>query len=298
MRLAVQWDSIGITLWVFSDNQWTAVATYRVPSVGSLDAMFWDVDGWYRCVGAYCSVAGSVLQVKRFEVGPSGRVGLRDLCSVTYEDGTPYTDALGRVYITATVAPPNLMGGSVNGVHICHCGVFLYDPANRSISGEVGRIYTRHNSASPVQPATRGNSPIKVVCDRNSSQWILLVSDWSDGGRNIRIVRQKTSPLVGASIVDASEVLVSSPDGSTYCYDADLLWYDGQWRMVMTWGAVNGNNALVSAPTLDALKTASKKIITSAGEGPRWNRIGGKWLINVTGYIRDVYGDPIAAKSK
>lgn len=293
MRLAVQWTSFGVSLWSFSDGQWTALVSYRIPDVGGVGAQFWDVDGWYRCVGSYCSVAASVLQIKRLEVGMSGRVGLRDLCAVTYEDGSPYTDTIGRVYLTATVAPPNLVGSGLNGVQICHCGVFLYDPANRQISGEVGRIYTRHVSASPALPATRGNSPIKVVCDRNGSQWILLVSDWSDGGRNIRIVRQKTSPLHGPSIVDGTEVIISSPDGSTYAYDADLLWYQGLWRMVMTWGAVNGNNALVTATTLDGLKTASKKVITSAGEGPRWNRIGGQWLINVSGHIRDLNGDPI-----
>jgi hypothetical protein len=58
---------------------------------------------------------------------------------------------------------------------------------------------------------------------------------------------------------------------------------------------VNGNNALISAPTLDGLKTAPKKVITSAGEGPRWTRLSGTWYINVNGVIRDMNGDAIPA---
>lgn len=301
MRLAVTWDALAMSLWHYStDGHWVPVASYRVPSLvngamGTVDPMQWSFDGWNRTIGAYCSVAASVLRYARVEIVPTGRVGLRDLNTVTYEDGQPIADADGRIYITATVAPANQLGSTLNAIHACHCGVFLYDPCRRTLSPEIGRIYTRHPSSSNGYLATRGNSPIKVVCDRTSGQWLLLVSDWSDGGRNVRIVRQKTSPLRCASVVDASEILVSSPDASTYCYDADLIYFGGLWRLVCTWGAVNGNNALVSAPTLDGLKTAAKKVIISAGEGPRWTRLSGVWYINVNGVIRDIDGNAISA---
>jgi hypothetical protein len=184
-----------------------------------------DLSLWYSCFGhAAPGTFTNTITFKNFQAGRFGGVGVRDICVVTHEDGSPYFASPTSVYALATLA------GASGGILEASMGVFTIDLEKKEFT-QTGLIMVSRSGK------TQNDHAGCMIREDNGDQH-LCVSTWGTDPTPTRI-EYKFQPaavdlLHGAHVVTATVLNLTQQPASFGQYDPFLIRLSGVWYMAYT----------------------------------------------------------------
>lgn len=203
---------------------WVKVTSFDVSVY--IDFKAQDLSLWYPCFGhASPGTFANTMTYKNFQAGRFGGVGIRDICVVTHEDGSPYFASPTSVYALATLA------GASGGIVEASMGVFIIDLEKKEFT-QTGVIMV--NRSGKIQNDHAGC----MIREDNGDQH-LCVSTWGTDPTPTRIeykfVAAATDLLNGSHVVSAMAILnLTQQPASFGQYDPFLIRLSGVWYMAYT----------------------------------------------------------------
>ena len=204
------------TVLVDAGRGWRALATDKNRVAPRLDLR--RPETLSRFTVAWGSLDGAV-DVGALRAGVFGMAGLRDLHVVQHADGTPYTDADGRMFLTATCAGPGFFTQA-------HWGVFAFDPDRVAVDGleQTAHLFTRRDGM------VLGDHAGQLV--RDGDTWHAAVSSWGDftpqRGVHVRHLTTSADLLHGVHLLETRRTPMPTDRGS---YDPGMTLIDGRWHV-------------------------------------------------------------------
>lgn len=261
------------TVLVDAGRGWQALATDRHRVAPRLDLR--RPETLSRFVVAWGALDG-VVDVGRVRAGVFGMAGLRDLHVVQNADGSPYVDADGRMFLTATCAGLGFFTQA-------HWGVFAFDPDRVAEDGleQTAHLFTRRDGL------VLGDHAGQLVRDGDS--WHVAVSSWGDftpqRGVHVRHLTTSEDLLRGVHVLATERTPMPTGRGS---YDPGLTRIDGRWHVSYVESVSHRPSrfhpALAVAPEGAAHWTEGLERVGEADgldftEGPILARLDGEWLV-------------------
>jgi len=219
---------------------------------------------WFAAFGfSTPGVNLNVLTLDDFKVGRFGGVGMRDMCVVTNEDGSPYFTSPTVVKALATLGSPS------GGISESSMGVFDIDLEQKTFT-QTGVIMV--NRGGRVQNDHAGH----MIRESNGDQH-LSISSWGDSPAVTRIyykfVPAATDLFTGLNVISSMSQLslTELPSGGGQ-YDPFLIFKNGLWYMAYTATLPSANSfypALDSSSDLTTWSNVGKDSTALQYEGTR-----------------------------
>lgn len=221
-------------------NVWIKVSSFDMSAY--LDFKAQDLSLWYSCFGhASPGTFANTITFKNFQYGRFGGVGIRDVCMVTHEDGSPYFASDSTVYALATLA------GAGGGISEGSQGVFLIDLEKKTFT-QTGLLMV--SRGGKIQNDHAGH----MIREDNGDQH-LSISTWGDTPAATRVVYKfitaATDLLSGANVVASMTTLALTVVAAGSQYDPFLIRKIGVWYMAYTCAPVAPPTGTPFFPALD-----------------------------------------------
>lgn len=209
----------------------------------SLDFKAEDFSLWFPAFGyAQPGTNLNTTTFDNFQCGAFGGVGIRDICVVTHEDGSPNFQSPNVVRALATLA------GASGGIAEASQGVFLIDLEKKTFT-QTGVIMVQRGGR------VQNDHADMMILEPNGDQH-LTVSSWGDTPASVRIlykfVPAAQNLMAGRNTVAAMATLALPVVADSY-WDPFLIKRGGLWYLAYTASPVTPNlfyPALASSPDL------------------------------------------------
>jgi hypothetical protein len=204
-----------------------------------------DLTQWFSAFGlAAPGTFVNTVTFKHFQAGRFGGVGIRDICVVTHEDGSPKFASPTSVYALATLA------GASGGISEASCGSFVIDLEKKTFT-QVGTLMVLRGGK--IQNDHAGS----MIREDNGDQHF-CISTWGDTPAATRIlyklVLAATDLLNGAHVISGMATLALSvlPTVGAGQYDPFLIFKAGLWYIAYTVAPVPPAPGTPFFPALDS----------------------------------------------
>lgn len=294
--IRVVWRRNVMSIRALVNGAWIVVGGYGIsPSLFTasdyVSLQYFDDAGFKFAIGAK-SVASSPVSIRSVSVSSVSPLGIRDQQLITYSDGRPFMDDSGNVYMTATAGAELPSGDGIASSY----AIVLRVNRTTMVPVIVGQMRTwrRPFAFQSGEIGEVSDSPIKIIYDTDSNQWIGLASTFGDGGGeatynklNVSLCRFYGNPIAGSSIIlPTTERFISLNSPNVICYDADIIYHGGFWHMVYVAGSTyNGYAESIlyrRSKTVAGLATAQDFGGIGGGEGPKFLRFAGSLYVIIS----------------
>jgi hypothetical protein len=251
-----------VTIWYYRSGTWTKHVSVDITS--HINFKSTDLSSWYPCFGfATPNTVTNTATFDNFRVGRFGGVGIRDICVVTHQDGSPYYSTTPSI-----VKALGTLAGPTNGITEASMGVFDIDLEKKTVT-QTGLVMTNRSS-------TRQNDHAGQIIVEDNGDQHFVVSTWGDLPTPTRVhygfQASGTDLLTGSHIVSTSQLnLTELPSGGGQ-YDPFLIKKGATWYLAYTATSTGPNTfypALDSSANLASWSNVGKDAASLRYEGTR-----------------------------
>jgi len=205
-------------------NLWIKVTSFDLSVYINFKAE--DLTLWFSSFGlATPGTFDNTVTFKHFQAGPFGGVGVRDICVVTHEDGSPFFASPTAVYALATLA------GASGGILEASMGMFVIDLEKKTFTQTAAIMVLRGGNIQ--------NDHAGCMIREDNGDQHLCVSTWGTDPTPTRIeykmVLAATDLLSGKHVISGMAILALTVQPAGYGqYDPFLIRKAGVWYIAYT----------------------------------------------------------------